>query len=81
MANQAIYVDPALTRAANAWVNSEESFIANKLFPTVGLNKRTFKIPQFGKENLEIITDTTRTGLSKAKSVSYTRTYVDGTPL
>lgn len=81
MANQPIYLDPALTNVANAWVNTQESFIAGNLFPTVPVNKRTFKVPQFGKENLEMISDTTRTGLSKAKSVSYTRKYVDGTPL
>lgn len=81
MANQAIYLDPALTNVANAWTNGDENFIATKLFPTVPVNKRTFKVPQFGKENLELITDTTRTGLSRAKSVSYTRVYVDGQPL
>lgn len=31
MANQATYIDPALTNVANAWINSQESFIASKL--------------------------------------------------
>ncbi|WP_064257393.1 hypothetical protein [Rhodococcus sp. HS-D2] len=81
MANQPIYIDPALTNVANAWVNSQESFIADKLFPVVPVSKPTFKVPEYGKENLELIENTTRTGLSKAKSVSYTRKYKDGKPL
>lgn len=81
MANQPIYLDPALTNVANAWVNSQEHFIAGGLFPAVPVSKPTFKIPEFGKENLELIANTTRTGLSKAKSVSYTRQYKDAKPL
>lgn len=81
MANSPIYLDPALTNVANAWVNSQASFIADKLFPVVPVSKPTFKVPQYGKENLELIGNTTRTGLAKAKSVSYTREYKDGKPL
>lgn len=81
MANQPIYLDPALTNVANAWVNAQSDFIADKLFPTVQVTKPTFKVPEYGKENLELIGNTTRTGLSKAKSVSYTRKYKDAKPL
>lgn len=81
MANQPLYLDPALTNVANAWVNSQASFIADGLFPVVSVGKPTFKVPQYGKENLELISNTTRTGLSKAKSVSYTREYKDAKPL
>lgn len=81
MANQAKYLDPALTNVANAWVNSQDNFIATKLFPEVLVTKPTFKIPEYGKENLSLVADTTRTGLAKAKSISYSRSYKDATPL
>lgn len=75
------YLDPALTNVANAYVNDQEDFIAEKLFPVVPVKKKTFKIPEFGKENLELPGSIVRTGLSKAKSVAMSRSYKDAAPL
>ncbi|MBV1778686.1 hypothetical protein KRR55_06110 [Paeniglutamicibacter sp. ABSL32-1] len=81
MAKQPIYLDQALTNVANAWENTQEDFIADKLFPVVTVKKPTFKIPEYGKENLNLPASTVRTGLSKALSVSQTRSYKQAQPL
>jgi hypothetical protein len=81
MANQPLYLDTALTGVANAWFNQESDFIANKLFPTVTVKKATFKVAQYGKENLQMPANSLRTGDSKSKSVNFTRQFVDGSPL
>ena len=73
MGNQSIYLDSALTGVANAWFNQEQDYIANKLFPTVKVKKPTFKIAQFGKENLQIPANSLRTGDSKSRQVDYSR--------
>ncbi|NQD39977.1 hypothetical protein [Glutamicibacter halophytocola] len=75
------YLDQALTNVANAWQNEQEDFIAEKLFPVVPVKKKTFKIPEYGKENLELPGSIVRTGLSKAKSAAQSRTYKDAAPL
>lgn len=81
MANQPTYVDQALTNVANAWFNDQEDFIAEKLFPVVPVTKPTFLIPEFGTENLQLPANSVRTGLSKAKSISQTRSYKNAQPL
>lgn len=81
MANQPIYLDPALTGVANAWFNKAEDFIASKLMPTVPVKKETFKVAQYGKENLIIPANSLRTGDAKAKSINYSRQFVQGQPL
>lgn len=81
MANQPIYLDPALTGVANAWFNKQTDFIGNVLMPTVTVKKATFKVAQYGKENLQMPTNSVRTGDAKSKSVNFTRQFVNGQPL
>lgn len=81
MANQPLYLDAALSGVANAWFNQEQDFVANKLMPTVTVKKPTFKVAQYGKENLYIPSNSLRTGDAKTKSVNFTRQFVDGQPL
>ena len=81
MANQPLYLDPALTNVANAWYNKQEDFVANKIMPTVTVKKSTFKVGQFDKSNLQMPANSLRTGAAKTKSVGYNRSYVQGQPL
>lgn len=81
MANSPIYVDQALTNVSNAWFNQDSDFIANRIFPEVVVTKKTFKIPEYSKDNLRVPSSSVRTGESKAKRVSYGRTYNDAGPL
>lgn len=80
---QPTYIDQALTNVSNAWFNKSNEFIAPLLFPEVVVKKKTFKVAQFGKENLRIETSTStvRTGLSKAQRIDTSRSYVDYGPL
>ncbi|MET4003862.1 hypothetical protein ABIB48_002600 [Arthrobacter sp. UYCu511] len=70
MANQPTYIDQALSNVANAWENTQEDFIADKLFPIVEVTKKTFQIAEYGKENLQLPGNSLRTGLSAAASVA-----------
>jgi hypothetical protein len=81
MANQPTYIDQALSGVANAWFNQQEDFIGGTLFPTVSVKKATFKIAQYGKENLMIPSNSLRTGDAKSKKVNYNRQFVDGPTL
>lgn len=81
MANQPLYLDKPLTGVANAWFNQDQDFIANKLMPTVLVKQPTFKVAQYGKENLQMPSNSLRTGDAKTKNVNYSRTFVNGQPL
>jgi hypothetical protein len=71
--SQPDYLDTRLTNVSNAWKNADEDYIANQLFPTVIVNKKTFKIANYTKENLRVPSSSVRTGESKAKRVNYFR--------
>ncbi len=81
MANQPLYLDPALTDVANAWYNKQADFVANKIMPTVTVKKATFKIGQFDKSNLQMPANSLRTGAAETKSIGYNRSYVTADPL
>ncbi|MDQ0825417.1 hypothetical protein QFZ60_001590 [Arthrobacter sp. B2I5] len=80
MANAPQYIDQGLTNVANAYVNADTSFIANLLMPTVPVKTRTFLVPQINF-NLQLPTNSLRTGGSLAKSVSYTTEFKPANPL
>lgn len=81
MANSPQYgADPVLTNVANAFVNADVSFIAEKLMPTVFVPKRTFQVPTIDFD-LRAPANSLRTGASKAKQVSLNTGFRPGGPL
>lgn len=78
---QSTYIDSYLTDVSNAWLNMDADFIAEKIFPVVGVKKKTFKVPGYTKESLRVPSSSVRTGESKAKRVGYGRNEEDYGPL
>jgi hypothetical protein len=71
--SQPTFIDQYLTNVSNAWRNDSADFIAEKIFPVVGVNKKTFKVASYSKENLRVPSSSVRTGESKAKRVNLGR--------
>lgn len=73
--SQPIFLDKALTGVSNAWFNQDGDLISDRIFPTVTVKQKTFRVPKYGKEGLIIPNSLARTGESKSKRVDYSRTY------
>jgi hypothetical protein len=71
--SQPTFTDQYLTNVSNAWRNDSADFIAEKIFPVVGVNKKTFKVASYSKENLRVPSSSVRTGESKSKRVNLGR--------
>lgn len=75
------YIDPALTQISLAYRNDPNNFIQDVVAPTLMVPKVTGWIWKYNKENLKTPVDTTRTGFSKTKVTSYSRTKLAYGPL
>lgn len=79
--SQPTFIDQYLTNVSNAWRNSDADFIAEKIFPSIPVNKKTFKVAGYTKESLRVPSSSVRTGESKSKRASYGRNSDDVGPL
>jgi hypothetical protein len=70
---QPTFTDQFLTNVSNAWRNNLSDMIAERICPVVGVNKKTFKVASYSKENLRVPSSSVRTGESKSKRVNWGR--------
>lgn len=81
MAQGKPYVDPVLTQLSQKYTNPDESFIAEKLFPIVEVDKPTGIYFEYGRENLKKPVSTLRTGRGATPEASYSRIQKNYGPL
>lgn len=81
MASGPVYVDQALTQISQMYKNDDMSFIAEKIFPAVLVDKPTGVYWTYGKEYLRKPSSTLRTGRGPTPEMSFTRTKANYGPL
>lgn len=67
------YVDQALTSISQMFVNDDDSFIAEKIFPVITVDKPTGIYWEYGREGLKKPVSTLRTGRGATPEASYSR--------
>ena len=77
---QSTYVDRILTQVSVKYTNPEGSFVAEKVFPTVNVEKRTGKYFVYDKSNLRAV-DSRRSGKAYAKEADFGLSKSDYGPL
>jgi hypothetical protein len=77
---QNTYVDRILTQVSVAYKNDANSFVAEKVFPTVMVEKRTGKYFTYDKANLRSV-NSKRTGKAYAKEIEFGLSKTDYGPL
>lgn len=73
MANGPVYVDPALTQISQMYKNTDETFIAEKIFPTIPVDTPTGIYWEYGKEFIKKPVSTLRTGRGSTPEASFSR--------
>lgn len=81
MASGVAYQDPALTQISQMFVNNDESFIAEKIFPIITVDTPTGVYWTYGKETIKKPISTLRTGRGSTPEASFSRTKANFGPL
>lgn len=79
--NSKLYVVPELTTTFQMWLNTDDKYIASKIFPDVRVQSEMFLVWSAGKEHLTIPTSTIRFGRAKAPETHTGRNTVLKGPL
>lgn len=81
MATGPVYQDPALTQISQMYKNDDASFIAEKIFPVVNVEKPTGVYWLYGKEYMKKPASTLRTGRGSTPEQTFSRLKANYGPL